>query len=57
MDEDSISKSLGRAERALQRLERVLADRQSAAPRDEELRAKGREVVEELHDLIRDAAA
>jgi len=57
MDEDSISKSLGRAERALQRLERVLADRQSAAPRDEELRAKVREVVEELDELIREAAA
>jgi hypothetical protein len=57
MDEDSISKSLGRAERALQRLERALSERQPAPPRDEELRAKVREVVEELDELIREAAA
>ena len=57
MDEDSISKSLERAERALQRLERALAERQPAPPRDEELRAKVREVVEELDELIREAAA
>jgi len=57
MDEDSISKSLERAERALQRLERALSKRQPAPPRDEELRAKVREVVEELDELIREAAA
>ena len=57
MDEDSISKSLERAERALQRIERTLAERQPAPARDEELRAKVREVVEELDGLIREAAA
>ena len=45
-----------RAERALQRIERALAAKRPA-PRDEELRAKVREVVEELDELIREAAA
>ena len=52
-----MSKSLERAERALQRIERTLAERQPAPARDEELRAKVREVVEELDGLIREAAA
>ena len=57
MDEDSISQSLGRAERALQRIERALSERVPAPARDEELRAKVREVVEELDELIREVAA
>jgi hypothetical protein len=57
MDEDSISQSLGRAERALQRIERALSERQPAPVRDAELRAKVREVVEELDELIKEAAA
>jgi plasmid stabilization system protein ParE len=50
---------LDRAERALQRIEQALANRQAApaSARDEELRAKVREVVEELDGLIREAAA
>jgi hypothetical protein len=53
-----LSSALDRAERALQRIERALAaPRTEAAPRDEELRAKVREVVEELDELIRQAAA
>jgi len=53
-----LSSALDRAERALQRIERALAaPRPEAAPRDEELRAKVREVVEELDELIRQAAA
>ena len=57
MDEDSLSQSLTRAERALQRIERALSGRQLQPARDEELRAKVREVVEELDELIREAAA
>jgi hypothetical protein len=55
-----LSNALDRAERALQRIERALDARRAAppvAPRDEQLRAKVREVVEELDELIRQAAA
>jgi len=53
-----LSNALDRAERALQRIERALGSRSPApAPRDEELRAKVREVVEELDELIREVAA
>ena len=57
MDDASLSTALDRAEQALQRIERALANRQPAPDRDEELRAKVREVVEELDELIREAAA
>ena len=57
MDESEIAMALERAERALQRIERALAARQGSAGRDEELRARVREVVEELDELIREAAA
>ena len=58
MDDEVVYSALDRAERALQRIERALAQPKPAAPaRDDELRAKVREVVEELDDLIRQAAA
>jgi hypothetical protein len=57
MDDGELSSALNRAEKALQRIERALALRQPAAGRDDELRAKVREVVEELDELIREAAA
>jgi hypothetical protein len=57
MDDGGLSSALDRAERALARIERSLAGRQVAPERDEELRAKVREVVEELDGLIREAAA
>ena len=57
MDDGALGSALDRAERALQRVERALANRQPAENRDEELRAKVREVVEELDELIRSAAA
>ena len=57
MDESGLSSALERADRALQRIERALAGRQSSANRDEHLRARVREVVEELDELIREAAA
>jgi hypothetical protein len=58
MDDTSLISALDRAERALQRVELALGDRQpETTGRDEELRAKVREVVEELDELIREAAA
>ena len=59
MDDGGLSAALDRAERALERIQRGLSSRQapSAPARDEELRAKVREVVEELDELIREAAA
>jgi hypothetical protein len=57
MDDGGLLSALDRADQALRRIERALADRQPAPARDEELRAKVREVVEELDELIREAAA
>jgi hypothetical protein len=56
MEDRELNAAFDRAERALQRIERALAAKRPA-PRDEELRAKVREVVEELDELIRAAAA
>jgi ElaB/YqjD/DUF883 family membrane-anchored ribosome-binding protein len=58
MDDGGLSAALDRAERAIERIQRSLAERRPAGGgRDEELRAKVREVVEELDELIREAAA
>jgi hypothetical protein len=57
MDDGEINSALVRAERALQRIERALSGRQQTAGRDEQLRARVREVVEELDGLIGEAAA
>ena len=57
MDDGGLASALDRAQRALERIERALTSRPAAPPRDEELRAKVREVVEELDELIREAAA
>ena len=57
MDDGELSSALNRAERALERIERAFAGRRKVDSRDEELRAKVREVVEELDELIRQAAA
>src|SRR5204863_2828869 len=56
MDDASLATALDRAERALERVERALADRQPAPGRDEELRARVREAVAELDQPIREAA-
>jgi hypothetical protein len=56
MDDNGLSTALDRAERALQRIEQALASRQPAPGRDEELRAKVREAVAELDQLIKEAA-
>lgn len=57
MEDAELVSALDRADRALQRIERALSARQPAAARDDELRAKIREVVDELDELIREAAA
>jgi len=57
MDDAELVSALDRADRAVQRIERALSSRQPAVARDDELRAKVREVVEELDELIREAAA
>ena len=57
MDDNGLSTAFDRAERALERIERALANRRPAHGRDDELRARVREVVEELDELIREAAA
>jgi hypothetical protein len=56
MDDDGLSTALDRAERALQRIEQALASRQPSQGRDEELRARVREAVAELDQLIKEAA-
>jgi hypothetical protein len=56
MDDEALGSALDRAERALQRIERSIASRQPSESRDEELRAKVREAVAELDQLIREAA-
>jgi hypothetical protein len=56
MDDAGLSIALDRAERALARIERALEGRSGAGQRDEELRAKVREAVAELDQLIREAA-
>jgi hypothetical protein len=57
MNDGGLTAALDRAEQALERIHRALAARQPSGGRDEELRAKVREVVEELDELIREAAA
>ena len=59
MDDGGLSAALDRSERAIERIRRALSERQpvASAGRDDELRAKVREVVEELDELIREAAA
>ena len=56
MDDGGLSAALERAERALARVERALAERGPESGRDDELRARVREAVAELDQLIREAA-
>lgn len=56
MDDGGLSSALDRAEQALERIERAIATRTTTAGRDEELRSRVREVVEELDQLIKEAA-
>jgi phosphohistidine phosphatase SixA len=57
MDDEVLFSALDRADAALQRIERALSQRRPSTARDEQLRARVREVVEELDELIRQAAA
>ena len=57
MDDAGLTAAVDRAERALERIERALSNRPPPSPaRDEELRAKVREAVAELDQLIREAS-
>ena len=56
MDDNGLSEALDRAERALKRIEYALADRPEPSRGDDQLRAKVREAVAELDQLIREAA-
>jgi len=59
MNDAPLERALERAEFAIKRIERSLADRaprDSAPARDEELRTKVREAVAELDQLIREVA-
>jgi hypothetical protein len=56
MDEGGLSTALDRAESALARIERALAQRQPASGRDDALRAKVRDAISELDQLIRQAS-
>ena len=57
MDDGRLTSALDRAERALERIHRAVSAPKQVDSRDEELRAKVREVVDELDELIRQAAA
>ena len=57
MDDSRLSAALDRAERALARIERGLDQRRQKPGRDEELRARVREAVTELDQIIRMAEA
>jgi hypothetical protein len=57
MEEQGFSAALDRAETALDRIERTIARLGASRGRDEELRARVREAVSELDQLIRSAGA
>jgi hypothetical protein len=56
MDEARFTSALSRAEQALQRIEQAVAEPRGADDRDEQLRARVREAVAELDQLIREAS-
>ena len=56
MDEARFTSALSRAEQALQRIERAVAQPRAADDRDQMLRARVREAVAELDQLIREAS-
>lgn len=56
MDDARLSEALDRAERAILRIERAVSTPRAPGGKDEMLRAKVREAVAELDQLIREAA-
>ena len=57
MDDPALANALGRAERALDRIERTAATLRTGQDRDHRLRAKVRGVVDELDAMIRAAGS
>jgi hypothetical protein len=55
MDEGRLTSALDRAERAILRIERAISQPKRSEGRDDELRARVREAVAELDQLIRAA--
>jgi hypothetical protein len=55
MSDDGLAQSLDRADRALERIERALSGVKNGGSRDENLRAKVRDVVAELDSIIEGA--
>jgi len=55
MDEGRLTSALDRAERAILRIERAISQPKQSEGRDDELRARVREAVAELDQLIRAA--
>ena len=55
MDDGGLNAAFERSEKALERIERALAGRQQPASGDAELRARVRQAVAELDELIRQA--
>lgn len=55
MDEGRLTSALGRAERAILRIERNISQPKRAEGRDDALRARVREAVAELDQIIRAA--
>ena len=56
MDDAGLSAALDRATSALARIEKALENRPQSAGRDEGLRARVRDAVAELDQLIRESA-
>jgi len=56
MDDARLADALERTERAILRIERAVSDRKPTGAQDDALRAKVREAVAELDQLIREAA-
>jgi hypothetical protein len=52
MSDDGLVSALDRADRALERIERALSRLKAGGGRDEQLRAKVRDVVAELDSII-----
>lgn len=52
MSDSDLDQALDRAERALARIERAVSERPAQNRREEQLRAKVREVVSELDSII-----
>ena len=56
MDDGALNAAFERSERALGRIEQALASQRQNDGRDEQLRARVREAVAELDQLIRESA-